>query len=208
MILNHYTFYPLYDWYVSDIWKSIHDNKWKYCVVYDEFYKHGLQPHKMRISNLHHETAVDQLFYLHEIEPKTWNKLTSRLEGINQSKHLSKKDMFSTDKLPYMFNSWEEYRDHLHKNLVTDKEINKKFADKFKDMAIKYDGMDRSFELHKTQIISILANDYEFTKIDNFTSRPESVNFSKWKRGLKINWSRPDRDLRFIKLEDRGKEWT
>lgn len=206
--LNHYTFYPLYDWNVSDIWKAIHYNKWSYCKVYDEFYRFGLQPHKMRISNLHHETAVDQLFYLHEIEPDTWNKLTARLQGINQSKHLSKKDMFSTDKLPYMFNSWEEYRNHLLKYLIIDEVVNKKFQVKFKDMAEKYDGMDREYELHKTQIISILANDYEFTKIDNFTSRPESVNFRKWKRGINVNWNRPDRDLRFIKLEDRGKEWT
>ena len=162
----------------------------------------------MRISNLHHETAVDQLFYLHEIEPDTWNKLTTRLQGINQSKHLTKKDMFSTNKLPFMFNSWEEYRDHLLKYLVIDEEVNKKFQVKFKDMAEKYKGMDREYELHKTQIISILANDYEFTKIENFLSRPESVNFNKWKRGKTINWNRPDRDLRFIKLEDRGKEWT
>jgi predicted phosphoadenosine phosphosulfate sulfurtransferase len=199
--LNHYTFYPLYDWNISDIWKAIYDNKWKYCKVYDEFYKYGLQPHKMRVSNLHHETAVDQLFYLHEIEPDTWNKLTTRLKGINQSKHMKKADMFGAVELPYMFNDWEEYRDHLLNNLILDSEIRKKFQKKFADMEVKYGEMNRKFELYKTQIISILANDFEFTKIDNFRGRPEAINYRRWKRGIPVNWNRPKRDLRFIKPE-------
>ena len=27
---NHFTFYPIYDWAISDVWKAIHDHGWPY----------------------------------------------------------------------------------------------------------------------------------------------------------------------------------
>ena len=61
------TMYPLYDWADSDIWKAIHDNGWHYNPVYDAMYAHGLSPRLMRVSNVHHETAVQSLFYLQAV---------------------------------------------------------------------------------------------------------------------------------------------
>lgn len=202
---GHYVFYPLYDWSYTDIWKAIHDNKWDYCPIYDEFYRYGIAPYKMRVSNLHHETAVDQLFYLHELEGETWDALTKRLKGINQAKHMKKSDMFRVDELPFMFGNWREYRDHLLDNLIQDEDFRKKIERRHKQMDLKFNDMDRMEEMYKTQILGILANDFEFTKIFNFMGRPETINFLKFKRGLEINWNRPDRDLRYIKPEQRGR---
>ena len=202
--LEHYTFYPLYDWSYRDIWKAIHANQWRYCTVYNEYYRFGIQPIKMRVSNLHHETAVDQLFYLHEIEGDTWNALTKRLKGINQTKHMSKQEMFAAKELPFMFRDWAEYRDYLVDNLVQTDERRAIFRRKFADMDKAYEGMANEHERFKSEILCILANDFEFTKLDNFTSRPESINFRKHKKGQPINWGRPERDLRFIKPEERG----
>jgi len=42
---NHYTFYPLYDWSYSDIWKAIHEHGWQYNEVYDQQYRHGVPEH-------------------------------------------------------------------------------------------------------------------------------------------------------------------
>ena len=158
----------------------------------------------MRVSNLHHETAVDQLFYLHEIEGDTWNALTKRLKGINQTKHMSKQEMFAAKELPFMFRDWAEYRDYLVDNLVQTDERRAIFRRKFADMDRAYKGMANEHERFKSEILCILANDFEFTKLDNFTSRPESINFRKHKKGQPINWGRPERDLRFIKPEERG----
>ena len=201
---GHYVFYPLYDWGWKDIWKSIHDNGWEYCTIYNEFYRYGISPMKMRVSNLHHETAVDQLFYLHEMEGDTWNALTQRLQGVNQAKHMKKSEMFTVKELPWMFSDWKEYRDYLVDNLIQTEERRDIFRKKYRDMDKKFEGMDRANEMYHAQILSILANDWHFTKVNNFMTRPETINYLKWKNGKEINWSRPERDLRYIKPELRG----
>jgi len=201
---GHFTFYPLYDWGYRDIWKAIHENGWRYCKIYDEFYRYGIQPMKMRVSNLHHETAIDQLFYLQEMEGDTWDRLTKRLKGINQTRHMLKKDMFSVKSLPYMFSDWPEYRDYLVDKLIQTDERRALFKKKFKWMDEKFEDMALSDERYKSEVLCILANDYHFTKLNNFLARPETLNFLKFKRGKPINWGRPERDLRYIKKEQRG----
>ena len=57
---HHYTFYPIYDWSYSDVWKYIHDNNLPYNKIYNEMYRHGVNVRDMRISNLHHETIEYQ----------------------------------------------------------------------------------------------------------------------------------------------------
>ena len=202
--LGHYTFYPVYDWSYKDVWKAIHDNGWDYCTIYNEFYRHGISPMKMRVSNLHHETAVDQLFYLHEMEADTWNALTKRLGGINQAKHMTRKDMFAIKQLPWMFEDWAEYRDYLVDNLIQTEERRDIFRKKFAWMDNKFADMALADERYKSEVLCILANDWHFTKLDNFLGRPETINFLKLKRGRQIDWNRPERDLRYIPIHMRG----
>lgn len=193
---DHYNFYPLYDWSYTDIWKAIHDNGWKYSKAYDYFYRYGIAPRLMRVSNLHHETAVHQLFYLQEIERETWDKLTKRLGGINQARHMTKEDMFQAKSLPYMFKDWKEYRDHLLKNLVTDEEYQEKMRGKFKFMDDKYSLMKDISKLHKVHVLTILAQDIDFTKINNFEQNPYAIAYRRWKRG----------DTEFLK-RSKHKDW-
>jgi predicted phosphoadenosine phosphosulfate sulfurtransferase len=42
--LEHYVFYPLYDWSYTDIWKAIFDHGWSYCRLYDYMYQYGVAP--------------------------------------------------------------------------------------------------------------------------------------------------------------------
>ena len=202
--LGHYTFYPVYDWSYKDVWKAIHDNKWDYCTIYNEFYRHGISPMKMRVSNLHHETAVDQLFYLHEMEADTWNALTKRLGGINQAKHMTRKDMFAIKQLPWMFENWAEYRDYLVDHLIQTEERRDVFRKKFAWMDNKFSDMALADERYKSEVLCILANDWHFTKLDNFLGRPETINYLKLKRGKPVDWNRPERDLRYIPVHMRG----
>jgi predicted phosphoadenosine phosphosulfate sulfurtransferase len=198
---GHYTFYPLYDWNTSDIWKAIHDNGWRYCKVYDQMYRYGVPVSGMRVSNLHHETAVHALFFMHEVEPETWQALTKRLGGINAAHHMSKDDMFQIKGLPPMFESWKEYRDYLTEHLITlpdHKEIFKKRWAKNDDM---FGDMVNADVFHRRQITSLLVNDWEFVKIEPFMRSTPMTSFVKWKKGTIGKDDRSELDLSYIPPE-------
>ena len=188
---NQYNFYPLYDWGVNDVWKAIHDNQWSYCNIYDEFYRKGVPIRQMRVSNLHHETAIHALFYLQELEGDTWDKLVMRLKGINQTRHLSKSDLFQIKELPPMFNDWIEYREHLIENLTELDEHKEIFRKKFKKLDETFDDMRLKEDLYKKQCITVLANDIDFTKIDTWSSNPFVIRYIEYKRGKKKYLNQP-----------------
>lgn len=68
----------------------------------------------IRVSSLIHEKSFRSLVELPEFEPKTYDRLLKRIQGI-QVGHLYGKDarMLKVRKLPKNFKSWLEYRDFL-----------------------------------------------------------------------------------------------
>jgi len=200
---DHYTFYPIYDWCLSDIWKAIHDNGWAYCRIYDELYRHGANPHKMRVSNLHHETAVHSLFDLHEIEPETWNALTKRLKGVNQAKHISSHEMIAVQRLPYMFRSWEEYRDYLTEKLITVDEYRIKYQKAWARMDKQFAEMAHKEDLIKKQIASLLVNDIDLHKLENFINSAPMIVFRHWKGGRLDGRKRAPSAFKYVPEEHR-----
>jgi len=182
---EHFTFYPIYDWSYTDVWKAINDNSWPYCQLYDLMYQYGVPVRDMRISNVHHETATRSLYFLQEIESDTWDALTKRLHGINTAGKM-KQDAFRVSDLPYMFESWREYRDYLLDKLVTDSAIKKRYAEKFEKMDRKYRDLRYGDSLFKAEINTILANDYHFTKLNNWERSPSIHSFRDFKsKGIK-----------------------
>ncbi|MCP4261531.1 MAG: phosphoadenosine phosphosulfate reductase family protein [Planctomycetes bacterium] len=180
---KHFTFYPIYDWSYTDVWKSIYDNKWDYCKLYDLMYQYRIPLPEMRVSNVHHETAVRSLFFLQEVDPVLWGKLTKRISGINTAGQFGADNYFYKGDLPYMFKDWSEYCYHLLDNLIVDPEINKKFRTRFDKMYGIYQYMKDISILYKLFIQTILTNDYHFTKIVNFGYRGDAFIYRKW-RGL------------------------
>jgi predicted phosphoadenosine phosphosulfate sulfurtransferase len=176
----HYTFYPIYDWSYTDVWKVIDEKRWDYCKIYDLMYRYGVAAKDMRVSNLHHETAIHALYFLQEIEPDNWNKLTRRLQGIDTTAKLEKTDSFNVKDLPFMFSSWKEYRDYLLENLLEDEGHKASYRKKFKSMDKDYLAMKGLDDMFKVQIRSILSNDFEFTKIINWERSPDVYNFRQW----------------------------
>jgi predicted phosphoadenosine phosphosulfate sulfurtransferase len=177
----HFTMYPIYDWALGDVWKAINDNGWPYNELYDHYYRYGVPPSKMRVSNVHHETAVKSLFHLQEIEPETYQRLTQRIQGIDMAGKMNKDDYFIHD-LPHMFKDWREYRDYLLENLIANPEWRDGFAKKFKWMEeIWLDKAgDKLFRLH---INSILTNDYEHVKLANWCCSIENALHLQLKQG-------------------------
>ena len=186
---RQYTFYPIYDWSYTDIWKSIHDNKWAYTKVYDYQYMYGVPIRAMRVSNLHHETAISVLFYLQEVERDTWTALTNRMTGIGTAGKLNKKNYFIKE-LPFMFRSWEEYRDFLTEKLVQDESLKDKFKKKWELYDVRYKDMLMRDKLIRAEINTVLANDVDLAKLRNFTETPEMEDYRRWTRGEEIKYKK------------------
>lgn len=178
---QHYTFYPIYDWSYMDVWKAIHDNEWSYNRIYDAQYNYGVKLQNMRVSNVHHETAVGTLFYMQEIEGDTYTKLTQRIAGVDMAGKLGKNDYFPRE-LPFMFVNWGEYRDFLLDKLIENPDWKKGFQALF----VRHDEMYAHAipeKMYKEHINAILTNDWEFVKLGNFERRPENIDLKRaWKK--------------------------
>lgn len=198
---QHFTFYPLYDWKTSDIWKYIHDKGARYCAVYDYYHQKGVPLQKMRVSNLHHETSVASLYLIEEFESETWDHLVERLGGVHVTRALEYSEMFQAPKkLPWMFRTWIEYRDYLIEKLI-DPELQGEFRKTFAAYDKRYAGMtdDGLTRLAKVQVTCVLANDFHFTKLENFDGIASAQGYRKFKNQGRIG----DRlYLKWIKPED------
>lgn len=175
--LSHYTFYPIYDWEIHDIWKFIHDGGYRYNRIYDRMWQHGLKIEKMRVSNLHHESAVSSLFILQELEPDTWTRVQRRLRGVNTAGQLGESDYF-VGEVPSMFANAREYRDYLLENLIPDGEEKDRFRRQFKAFDKVYEGYPSMEYIYLHEINAILVNDSFMVKIGNLSS---STGLYKWK---------------------------
>lgn len=184
---EHFTFYPIYDWSYSDVWKAIHDNNWPYNAIYDAQYNYGMAVNQMRVSNVHHETAVHSLFYMQEVEGDTYTKLTQRIEGIDMAGKLGK-DEFFVKTLPFMFKDWQEYRDHLLEKLITDPDWTKRFRTAFDRQEELYGDTDLANTMYRIQINSILTNDWEGIKLANWEMSPPVYDVRKQKKG-RTSWA-------------------
>lgn len=78
-----YNAYPIYDWLVEDIWTANARFLWPYNKIYDLYYQAGLNINQMRVANPFHSCGMDTLKLYKVIEPHTWGKLVSRVNGVN-----------------------------------------------------------------------------------------------------------------------------
>ena len=168
---GHYTFYPLYDWSYRDVWHAIQSNGWPYNRIYDYQYRYGVPVQQMRVSNLHHETAVRSLFHLQEIDPGLYERLTGRLPGVDTAGKLQRD--FYANKLPFMFKDWCEYRDFLIEKLVDEDVGGIKWKTNLQHRAAKWDALFERSPQDKQRaaeaiVQSIICNDYTMTKVENF----------------------------------------
>lgn len=170
---GHYAFYPLYDWSYMDVWKAIHANKWPYCAIYDLQYQYGVPILNMRVSNVHHETALRNLFYMQEVEPDTYERVVRRIQGIDAAAKLGKKDYWITEH-PFMFTSWREYRDYLLEKLIDIKDWKEKMKKRFEYIDKTWGERLKDGD-YRIQIQSILAHDWEGTKLKRFVIGADAI---------------------------------
>lgn len=81
--MDIYSVHPIYDWKTRDIW--IYNSKYKkeYNKLYDIMMQAGLSIHQQRICQPYGDDQRKGLWLFHIIEPDTWAKIVSRVNGAN-----------------------------------------------------------------------------------------------------------------------------
>lgn len=78
-----YKCYPVYDWSVYDIWVANAKFGYDYNRLYDLMYQAGLTVEQMRVASPFNDCATESLKFYKVIEPNTWGKLLSRVNGVS-----------------------------------------------------------------------------------------------------------------------------
>ncbi len=78
-----YNAYPIYDWLTEDIWIANGKFGWSYNRLYDVFYQAGVSIDQMRVASPFISQGQETLKLYRVIEPNTWGKLVSRVNGVN-----------------------------------------------------------------------------------------------------------------------------
>ena len=80
---NIYNFYPIYDWKTEDIWVANARFQFNYNKLYDLYYQAGVPLNSMRVASPFISEGQESLKLYKVIEPHTWGKLVSRVNGVN-----------------------------------------------------------------------------------------------------------------------------
>lgn len=75
--------YPIYDWRAEDVWIANGRFGWRYNRLYDIMQMAGVPLHAMRVASPFHSAAKGSLHLYRVLDPKTWGKLISRVNGVN-----------------------------------------------------------------------------------------------------------------------------
>jgi predicted phosphoadenosine phosphosulfate sulfurtransferase len=88
-----YNAYPIYDWYVEDLWTANGKFDWDYNRIYDLMHLAGLTLHQMRLCQPYGDDQRKGLYLFKMLEPETWAKVVNRVEGANYGNRYSENDM-------------------------------------------------------------------------------------------------------------------
>lgn len=80
---NVYNAYPIFDWLIEDIWVANAKFGFSYNKLYDLYYQAGLNINQMRVASPFISEGQETLSLYRVIEPHTWGKLVSRVNGVN-----------------------------------------------------------------------------------------------------------------------------
>ena len=75
--------YPIYDFTTEAIWIANARNRWDYNKLYDLYYMAGVGIEQQRVASPFISEGQESLKLYRVIEPHTWGKLISRVNGVN-----------------------------------------------------------------------------------------------------------------------------
>lgn len=128
-----YHFYPLYDWKAEDIWGAVSQLDLEFNEIYELMYKNGLSIHQQRLCQPYGDDQRNGLDQFRALEPETWEKVVSRVHGVNFGNIYARTSLLGnmkSEKPEGM--SWQQYtvflleglslyapelRDHYHRKI-------------------------------------------------------------------------------------------
>lgn len=75
--------FPIYDWETKDVWIANARFGWEYNHLYDLYYQAGVPVEQMRVASAFHSSGIHGIKLFKVIEPQTWGKLLSRVNGVS-----------------------------------------------------------------------------------------------------------------------------
>jgi len=174
-----YTFYPIYDWGLHDVWYYIFSNRFPYNKVYNYYFSHKSLA-MCRVGSYVHPRCVESLMEIREISPEFYKKALKRMANINST--IQSHDMIHEfiGELPKYFSSWDEYVCYLADNIIyNEKDINdvkkhwnyvmnkyRKFCGKWKE---GIDTVERRLGVYA--VSSIVDGSYDLVKMQQEENR-------------------------------------
>lgn len=131
---SYWVAYPIYDWRAEDIWVANGKFEWDYNRLYDLMHQAGVPINLMRVASPFNDHAQESLKLYKVLEPNTWSKLVSRVNGVNFTsiyggttamgwKNIKKPDHFTWEEYMYFLLGTlpQQTREHYLKKLESSK---------------------------------------------------------------------------------------
>lgn len=161
-----YKGYPIYDFGVGDIWKSMGDNQWDYCGVYDQYMMLGENPSRQRVAPPFGEEPMTSLYKWAPIDPLLWDKMAYRVRGAQTGAR------YATTLL------------YLHNRKTWTKPVNMTWEDFMLEIISKYPAKERKYVANN--IKGFVKEHYRKTADPLIAGANHPVSNMSWDRLLKI----------------------
>jgi len=127
---NWWNAYPIYDWTTKDVWIANGKFDYDYNRIYDLFWKAGLSISQMRVASPYHESAKESLNLYRVLEPATWVRVVSRVQGANFGAIYGSSHALGARKIELPpGHTWRSYVKFL---LATPEAMRRNYIEKFK----------------------------------------------------------------------------
>lgn len=109
-VLNCWNFFPLYDWRTEDDWTAVARFDLLFNPIYELMYKNGLSIYEQRLCQPYGDDQRKGLDQFRTLEPETWEKVLSRVEGVNFGNIYCRTSLLGNIKSEKPENlTWEQY---------------------------------------------------------------------------------------------------
>ena len=78
-----YNAYPIFDWKTTDVWTANGKFQWDYNILYDLYYRAGVNLERQRVASPFINEAQESLQLYRVLDPNTWGKMVGRVNGVN-----------------------------------------------------------------------------------------------------------------------------
>lgn len=113
-----YNFYPVYDWRTEDIWGAVSRLDLAFNEIYELMYKNGLGIHQQRLCQPYGDDQRNGLDQFRALEPETWERVVSRVHGVNFGNIYSRSSLLGNMKSEKPAGmTWQQYTVFLLESL-------------------------------------------------------------------------------------------